>query len=95
MDFNFDLEKRFQLQHNQDIAPLSESDFDNPGEDELLESMNSTPLGRLLKLIATLPEVRREKVVHLRERLHQGNYDEQEYLDEALDRVIEELISES
>jgi anti-sigma28 factor (negative regulator of flagellin synthesis) len=64
-------------------------------EDEFFENINSTPLGRLLKLIATIPEIRRQKVAQLRSQINDGHYDINHNLDEALDRVLEELITES
>lgn len=95
MEFRTDLEKQLQQQQQQELAAFRRmDDLAHDGDEELLESINSTPLGQLLKIIATMPEVRREKVIDLRDRLNQGHYDEQEYLDEALDRVLEELITE-
>ncbi len=60
----------------------------------LLENINSTPLGRLLKIISTLPEVRQQKVIEIRRQIDHGQYDVSENLDEALDRVLEEFIAE-
>ena len=64
-------------------------------EDQFFDNINSTPLGRLLKLIATMPEIRQNKVSELRTRISDGEYDINHNLDEALDRVLEELIAES
>jgi hypothetical protein len=95
MEFRADLEKQMQTQQQQELMAFRRlDDLAHEGDEELLENINSTPLGQLLKIIATMPEVRREKVIDLRDRLNQGHYDEQEYLDEALDRVLEELIAE-
>ncbi|NLH15531.1 MAG: flagellar biosynthesis anti-sigma factor FlgM [Phycisphaerae bacterium] len=95
MEFRTDLEKLLQDQQEQELTAFRRlDDLAQEGEEELLENINSTPLGQLLKIIAQMPEVRREKVIDLRERLNRGHYDEQEYLDEALDRVLEELIAE-
>ena len=66
-----------------------------PFEDEFFENINSTPLGRLLKLIATMPEIRQNKVSELRTRISDGEYDINHNLNEAIDRVLEELIAES
>lgn len=63
-------------------------------EDELIESISSNPVGRLLRIISSLPEIRDEKVTHIREKIDHGEYDAAEYLDEALDRVLEEFIAE-
>ena len=66
-----------------------------PFEDEFFDNINSTPLGKLLKLIATMPEIRQQKVSELRTSINDGQYDINHNLDEALDRVLEELIAEA
>lgn len=66
-----------------------------PFEDEFFDNINSTPLGKLLKLIATMPEIRQQKVSELRTQINDGQYDINQNLDEALDKVLEELIAES
>lgn len=60
--------------------------------EQILENVNSTPLGQLLKKISSLPEIRREKVTTIRHQLHRGQYDLNQRLDVALDKVLEELI---
>ena len=60
--------------------------------EKLLNNINTTPIGRLLKQIAALPEVRRDKVANVRNQLNRGEYNLNEHLDLALDRVLEELI---
>lgn len=59
--------------------------------EQILENINNTPIGQVLKKIATLPEVRKEKVLDLRQQLIKGNYRLNERLDIALDRVLEDL----
>ena len=61
----------------------------------LFENLNSTPLGRLLKIIASLPEIRQEKVVNARHRINRTEYETGTKLDMALDKVLEELIAEN
>ncbi len=61
--------------------------------EQILESMNSTPLGKVLKKIASLPEIRQEKVLEVRRQLTQGKYDLNEGLDIAVDKVIEHLMT--
>jgi hypothetical protein len=66
------------------------------GEDDLLmeqilENISTTPLGQVLKKIACLPEVRREKVLDVRRRINRGEYNLNERLNIALDRVLEDL----
>ncbi len=59
--------------------------------EQILENINSTPIGQVLKKIASLPEIRREKVMNLRREITEGRYDLAERLDVALDRVLEDL----
>ena len=60
--------------------------------EQILENVNTTPIGQVLKRIASLPEVRKEKVLGIRRQLTDGNYDLNKRLDAALDKVLEELI---
>ena len=68
-----------------------------PGQDlvmeQILENINTTPIGQVLKKIASLPEVRKEKVLNLRQQITQGDYDLNERLDVAVDKVLEQLTS--
>jgi anti-sigma28 factor (negative regulator of flagellin synthesis) len=50
-------------------------------------------LGQVLKKIASLPEVRQQKVLRLRRQITAGKYDLTERLDEVLDKVLEDLIT--
>jgi hypothetical protein len=66
------------------------------GEDDLLmeqilENINSTPIGQVLKKIACLPEVRTEKVLDVRQQINKGEYNLNERLNVALDKVLEDL----
>ena len=67
-------------------------DFEEFSEQQLFEHMQSNPLGRLLRLIASLPEVRREKVLQARRQIRENGRELENRLDLALDRVLEELI---
>ena len=66
-----------------------------PDEDlvmeQILENINTTPIGQVLKKIASLPEVRKEKVLNLRRQITKGEYDLNERLDVAVDKVLEHL----
>lgn len=62
--------------------------------DQIMDNIEASPLGRLLKVIATLPEVRYEKVERARRHVHQADECLDEQMDAALDRVLEELIAE-
>jgi len=61
--------------------------------EQILENINHTPLGQVLKKIASLPEVRQQKVLRLRRQITTGKYDLSERLDEVLDKVLEDLIT--
>ncbi len=60
--------------------------------EQILQNMNSTPLGQVLKKIVSLPEVRRQKVLNVRRQLTHGQYDINSRFDVALDKVLEKLI---
>ncbi|MHC5075093.1 MAG: flagellar biosynthesis anti-sigma factor FlgM [Planctomycetota bacterium] len=59
--------------------------------EKILENINSTPMGRVLKRIASLPEVRKRKVIKLRSKIHKGEYKLNERLDNALEKVLNDL----
>jgi hypothetical protein len=59
----------------------------------ILENINATPIGRVLKRISTLPEIRKGKVLNMRRQITDGTYDVSDRLDDALDRVLEDLMS--
>jgi hypothetical protein len=86
----------FQNSSNWDHAKKQFNEQLDPDRDmfaeELLNNINTTPIGRLLKQIATMPEIRQEKVSNVRNKLNRGEYNINERLDLALDRVLEELI---
>lgn len=58
------------------------------------EASTTTPLGQLLKLIGSLPEIRQEKVQNVRGQIDHGQYDVVTNLDAALDKVLEEFLTE-
>ncbi len=89
---DFDSNDRFGGQNRQE-GPVDENLA--PDEDlimeQILENINTTPIGRVLKKIASLPEARREKVLNVRRQLTEGKYNLNERLDVALDKVLEDL----
>jgi hypothetical protein len=89
---SFDSKSRFEDQNRQ----LNSANENLVAEQDLLmeqilENINTTPIGQVLKKIASLPEVRKEKVLDLRQQLSKGKYRLNERLDVALDRVLEDL----
>jgi hypothetical protein len=61
--------------------------------EQILDNIHHTPLGQVLKKIASLPEVRRKKVLQLRREITMGKYELADRLDMALDKVLEDLIA--
>ena len=59
--------------------------------EQILNNLNTTSIGQVLKRIALLPEVRKEKVLDVRRQLTEGKYDLNERLEIALDKVLEHL----
>ncbi len=76
---------------------LAESAFDDLIADDdllmeqILDNMNSTSLGQVLKQIAVMPEVRKQKVLKVRRQLTEGKYNLSERLDLALEKVLDDL----
>ena len=87
---DFDFDGRFESQQVEPVDKNLTADEDLLME-QILENINTTPVGQVLKKIASLPEVRREKVLDVRRQLTEGKYDLNERLDVALDKVLEEL----
>jgi len=91
---NFEINKRFNDQNDQikSVDDLSVQDEDAMME-TILENLNSTPMGNVLKKIASLPEIRQDKVLSVRRKLTDGKYDLNERLNIAMDKVLEDLTS--
>ena len=86
---------RFEEENKQWVNPL-EADLSHDKDlimEQILENIQNTPLGQVLKSIACLPEVRQQKVLRLRRQITAGNYDLTERLEDVLDRVLEDLIA--
>jgi hypothetical protein len=88
---NWLADQRFNLE------PAGESVFEDLIADDdllmeqILDNMNSTPLGQVLKKIAVMPEVRKQKVLKVRQQLTEGRYNLTERLDLALEKVLDDL----
>ena len=91
---NFEINKRFNDQNDQikSVDDLSVQDEDAMME-TILENLNTTPIGNVLKKIASLPEIRQDKVLSVRRQLTDGKYDLNERLNIAMDKVLEDLTS--
>jgi hypothetical protein len=88
----FDAKSRFKNENHQVDLPMegltAEEDL---VMEQILNNINTTPIGQVLRKIASLPEIRREKVLDVRRQLTEGKYDLDERLDIALDKVLEYL----
>jgi len=62
--------------------------------EQILENIHNTPLGQVLKKIASLPEVRQQKILRVRRQLTEGNYDLNHRLDAALEKVLHDLTAQ-
>ena len=69
-----------------------DSDF---ATDSLMDHIYANPLGKLLQIIATLPEVRHEKVIDARRMVNESEEQLDCRMDLALDKVLEEIIAEN
>lgn len=72
------------------LSRLSHSPMDF--ESHFIESVEGNPLGRLLKVIASLPEVRQEKVQTGRRWLEREDGELNDRLSVALDKLLEEIL---
>ena len=89
---DFDSNRRFNGQNRQvdtvDESLAPDKDFIM---EQILENLNTTPIGKVLKKIASLPDGRKDKILDVRQQLTEGKYEFNEYLDVALDKVLEDL----
>jgi hypothetical protein len=82
----FKSEKRYANGQADSLAPDNDLMLE-----QILENMHTTPIGRVLRKIASLPEVRREKILDVRRQLTEGRYDLDDHLDIAIDKVLEKF----
>jgi hypothetical protein len=88
----FDAKSRFENEnHHVDLPIEGLTAEDDLVMEQILNNINTTPIGQVLRKIASLPEIRREKVLDVRRQLTEGKYDLDERLDIALDKVLEYL----
>ena len=90
----FEINNRFNYQNDQ-IMPVENSSIQDEDAmmETILENLNNTPIGQVLKKIASLPEIRQDKVLNVRRQLTDGKYDLNERLNIAMDKVLEDLTS--
>jgi hypothetical protein len=88
-------DSRGKMKRGQPDKALGQTILDNDLLMEtILENIHTTPIGQVLRRIGDLPEVRRDKVLKLRRSLDEGDYDIDDRLDAAIDRVLEDLTAQ-
>ncbi len=60
---------------------------------QILKDLQSMPQEQLLQRIASLPEIRRGKVLNICRQIREGAYSVENRLDRAIDRVLEMIIT--
>lgn len=95
---NSNSEKHLHNKHHRpsdaDSSNRNRSLDDDMLMEHILENINSTPIGQVLKKIASLPEVRQDKVLDVRRKLTEGQYDLNERLDIALEKVLDDIVTQ-
>jgi anti-sigma28 factor (negative regulator of flagellin synthesis) len=61
--------------------------------ERILDNMNTTSQEEVVKKIASLPEIRRHKVLDIRRQITEGTYEVADRLDIVIDRVLETIAS--
>ena len=89
-DFDFEDFLENQGQHVNPESDNLHSEQDLLME-QILKNIHTTPIGLVLKKIASLPEVRKKKVLEIRQRITEGTYDLNECLDIALEKVLTDI----
>jgi hypothetical protein len=88
------------LDWNQYIRSFeSDNDFDNECQnvemdvlmEEILNNLNNTSVGKVLKKIAKMPQERKDKIIDVREQITKGRYEVEKRLDIAIEKVLKEL----
>jgi len=91
----FEINNRFRSQKGQvNPAENKSASKEDLLMEEILENLNTTPMGQVLKRIASLPEVRKDKVLNVRRQLTDGKYELNERLNIVLDKVLEDLTAQ-
>ncbi len=88
IDSNSCFEERSRLTESMGEFPAADQDL---VMERILKNIHSTPIGQVLNKIASLPEVRKEKILDVRQQLTEGKYDLSERLDVALEKVLEDI----
>jgi hypothetical protein len=83
---------RFDIEPNEiaDFAVEMSADDDMLIED-ILDNIKNTPIGQVLGKIASMPEVRPEKVIGIRQQLCQDKYNVNDRLEAVLEKVLEQI----
>ena len=89
--FNSGEERNKEYKSDKPLYEPIEIDQDLLTED-VLHGIKKTPVGQLLQKIASMPEVRQDKILRVRRELSGGSYNLNDRLDVAIDNILEELL---
>ena len=88
---NNDEKRQPEHQCDREFYEPLEADQDLLTED-VMQKIKETPVGQLLQKIASMPEIRQDKVLRVRREISGGKYNLNDRLDVALDNILEELL---
>ena len=60
--------------------------------EDVMKNVRKTPVGQLLQKMASMPEIRQDKVLRVRREISGGKYNLNDRLDVAIDNILEELL---
>jgi len=78
--------------HSMNIQELAEFASGDVLVSQMIEQVESSPMGKLLKIISLLPEIRMEKVQHARVYMRKNDQELDQQLDQVVDKVLEDLL---
>ena len=58
--------------------------------EQVLENLHTVPLEEVSKRIASLSDIRHDKVLEIRRQLTEGTYNVADRLDQAMDRLLDD-----
>ena len=60
--------------------------------EDIMKNVKKTPVGQLLQKMASMPEIRQDKVLRVRREISGGKYNLNDRLNAAIDNILEELL---
>ena len=78
--------------HSMNIQELGDFASTDVLVSQMIEQIESSPMGKLLKIMSSLPEIRTEKVECARVQMCKNDKKLDQELDQVLDQVLEGLL---